>query len=165
MFKSFVVLLLDLTFTCYICFLLTLILHLCIIYYIFRQRFVVPFFPFSILFRCFYIFFYSDFSVSFTCFSHIILVFLKVFQSSPFSFFLFPSYITVFFFLFLILLFYLSLLSLLSFRKICRIYFFSWRSEHDVIYHSETLIGCHALTITSCQVPQNTPLCPPVSLH
>ena len=28
------------------------------------------------------------------------------------------------------------------FQKICRIQFFSWRFEHDVTYHSQTLIGC-----------------------
>ena len=45
--------------------------------------------------------------------------------------------------------------TLLSFQKVCRIHFFFWRSEHDVTYHSQTLIGCpdqawcHILILTS----------------
>ena len=55
--------------------------------------------------------------------------------------------------------------SLLSFQKVCRTRFFSWMSERDVTYHSQTLVGCpdqawrHALAITSCSIPQNLPEC------
>ena len=31
---------------------------------------------------------------------------------------------------------------LLSFQKVCRIYFFSWMSERDVTFCSQILIGC-----------------------
>ena len=31
---------------------------------------------------------------------------------------------------------------LLSFQKVCRINFFSWMSEHDITFYSQTLIGC-----------------------
>ena len=33
-------------------------------------------------------------------------------------------------------------------QKICRIYIFSWRSERDVAYYFQTLIGCSDLYIT-----------------
>ena len=32
--------------------------------------------------------------------------------------------------------------ALLSFQNVCRIHFFSWMSEHDVTFYSQTLIGC-----------------------
>ena len=33
-------------------------------------------------------------------------------------------------------------LILLSFQKVCRIHFFSWMSEHNVTFYSQTLTGC-----------------------
>ena len=33
-------------------------------------------------------------------------------------------------------------LLLLWFQKVCRMHFFSWMSEHDVTFYSQTLIGC-----------------------